>query len=252
MDNCNILFLLLHSAEGLKYADLPLLSGVIMSIIHVVSGPDHLAAVTPLAISSKKKSWAIGMIWGIGHVLGMLILGVVFILIKDQITIDLISGYGEFIVGFLLIAIGLWALIRLRKNHGGHQGHIHPHVHDEEVHIHRHSHKHQKEHFHEHTKTHKQNLFSALTIGIVHGVAGLSHLVAILPTLALPSKSSAAFYLGGFGAGTIAAMVAYAYALGIITYKADEKQKLNISIYLRFFGGIMALGVGIMWIVFQI
>ncbi|MDA3904467.1 MAG: sulfite exporter TauE/SafE family protein [Bacteroidales bacterium] len=251
MEKLDFFSILLHINHGLKYSDLPLLSGVIMSIIHVVSGPDHLAAVTPLAISSKQKSWSIGMLWGLGHVLGMMILGLIFILIKDKIAIDIISGYGESLVGILLIFIGLWTLIRLRKYHGGKKGHVHPHAHGDEIHIHHHQHKHQEEHFHEHVKTHRQNLITALTIGIVHGIAGLSHLVALLPTLALPSKSGAIFYLSGFGVGTIVAMVAYAFTLGMITHKADEKQKVNLSIYLRIFGGIMAIGVGILWLVFQ-
>ncbi len=251
MEKLDLLSILLHLNHGLKYADLPLLSGVIMSIIHVVSGPDHLAAVTPLAISSKQKSWSIGMLWGLGHVLGMMVLGLIFILIKDQFAIDMISGYGESLVGILLIAIGLWALVRLRKYHGGKHGHIHPHAHGDEIHIHNHQHKKQPEHFHEHIKTHRQNLITALTIGIVHGVAGLSHLVAILPTLALPSKLSSVYYLIGFGTGTIVAMVAYAFTLGMITYKADERHKINLSIYLRLFGGIMAIGVGVLWLVFQ-
>jgi len=251
MEKIDLISTLLHLNHGLKYSDLPLLSGVIMSIIHVVSGPDHLAAVTPLAISSKRKSWTIGMIWGLGHVFGMMILGLLFILIKNQIIIDSISAYGEFLVGLLLIAIGLWALFRLRKYHGGKHGHIHPHAHGEKVHIHKHQHDNQSDHIHEHIKTHRQNLFSALTIGIVHGIAGLSHLVALLPTLALPTKAGAIFYLSGFGFGTIAAMIAYAFTLGIITYKADEKHKVNLSIYLRLFGGIMAVGVGVVWLTFQ-
>ena len=251
MEKLDFLSILLHINHGLKYSDLPLLSGVIMSIIHVVSGPDHLAAVTPLAISSKQKSWTIGLFWGLGHVLGMMILGIVFILIKNQFAIESISAYGETIVGFLLIAVGIWSLLRLHKAHGGKHAHAHPHAHGSQVHIHRHQHEQHQEHFHEHSKTHRQNLITAITIGIVHGIAGLSHLVALLPTLALPSKLSAIFYLGGFGVGTIAAMVAYAFTLGMITFKADEKQKANLSVYLRLFGGLLAIGVGIMWLILQ-
>lgn len=34
----------------------PLIAGLIASILHVITGPDHLAAVTPFAIESKKES----------------------------------------------------------------------------------------------------------------------------------------------------------------------------------------------------
>jgi len=33
----------------------PLLAGILASLLHVISGPDHLAAISPLVIASKKK-----------------------------------------------------------------------------------------------------------------------------------------------------------------------------------------------------
>ena len=53
----------------------PLFAGIIAAMLHVISGPDHLAAVTPFAIESKKKAWKVGLFWGIGHLLGMLSIG---------------------------------------------------------------------------------------------------------------------------------------------------------------------------------
>ena len=40
-------------------------------------------------------------------------------------------------------------------------------------------------------------------IGILHGLAGTSHVFGILPMLALPNHSLAISYIGGFAAGTI-------------------------------------------------
>ncbi|MAY53071.1 MAG: nickel transporter, partial [Flavobacteriaceae bacterium] len=59
-----------------------LFSAILASILHVISGPDHLAAVTPLAISSQRKGWKIGLFWGFGHLIGMLLIGVLFLLFK--------------------------------------------------------------------------------------------------------------------------------------------------------------------------
>lgn len=241
----------LNVNEVIKYSDLPILSGVIMSIVHVVSGPDHLAAVTPLAINSKKRSWSVGLFWGLGHVLGMMLLGLLFILLKSKINITFISQFGESIVGFMLVAIGIWAFISLKRPHGNHHLHQHPHAHENLVHIHHHNHALDYDHSHDHKKVHKQNLITAITIGIIHGIAGLSHLIAFVPTLALPSKLSAGLYLCGFGIGSIVAMVSYSFALGMITFKAEEKQKLAISLYLRIFGAAMAIFVGVLWLVFH-
>ncbi len=65
----------------------PLLSGILTSMLHVISGPDHLAAVTPLVIESKRKAWKIGLSWGIGHIVGMLLIGIVFLIFKDFIIL---------------------------------------------------------------------------------------------------------------------------------------------------------------------
>src|ERR1035438_4673383 len=95
------------------------LTGLVASMAHVVTGPDHLAAVTPLAIDSRKKSWLVGFSWGFGHTIGMLLIGLVFILFKEFISVDAISKHSDTIIGFLLIGIGSWAIMRtyLRHSH---------------------------------------------------------------------------------------------------------------------------------------
>ncbi|HBF89077.1 MAG TPA: hypothetical protein DDX39_10585 [Bacteroidales bacterium] len=230
-----------------------LFTGIVAAMVHVVSGPDHLAAVTPLAIESKKKSWSVGLSWGLGHTFGMLIIGILFVLFKQYIDIDVISAYGEIIVGFLLIGIGVWAITKIYLKHGAliHQ-HVHPHIHDDELHIHTHSHREKETHVHQHSKTNRQNIFTALGIGIIHGVAGVSHLIAILPTLAFPSKIDSIFYLTGFGGGTIFAMVLFAVILGIISQKSSEHKKQNLHKYMRLVGGAVAIIVGCLWIVYSI
>jgi len=57
----------------------PLFAGIIAAMLHVISGPDHLAAVTPFAIESKKKAWKVGLFWGIGHLLGIIYWCFIFI-----------------------------------------------------------------------------------------------------------------------------------------------------------------------------
>lgn len=230
-----------------------LLTGIVAAIVHVVSGPDHLAAVTPLAIESKNRSWSVGLSWGLGHTFGMLIVGVLFIIFKDFVNVDVISEYGEIIVGFLLIAIGVWAISKIYIRHGAimHQ-HAHPHIHEDEIHIHSHSHKDEGTHVHKHKKSNRQNILTALGIGILHGVAGVSHLIAVLPTLALPSKADSISYLTGFGGGTIIAMVLFAFILGFISQKTTENKKEKLYKYMRIAGGSVAIIVGCLWIVYSI
>jgi hypothetical protein len=49
-------FILLHGSHGshlLSYSKRPIILGLIMSMLHVISVPDHLTAFTPLTIESK-------------------------------------------------------------------------------------------------------------------------------------------------------------------------------------------------------
>jgi len=42
------------------------LAGLAAGLIHVLSGPDHLAAVAPLA-GGRGRAWRAGFLWGLGH-----------------------------------------------------------------------------------------------------------------------------------------------------------------------------------------
>ena len=226
-----------------------LISGLIASSMHVISGPDHLAAVTPLAIESKKKAWTVGLFWGIGHLLGMLLIGGLFMLFRDLIPVEKISVYSEQLVGIVLIGVGLWAILKVYLRPS--KSHKHPHYHtDPEPHVHIHNHRHHDEFTHDHThkNVQRQTNITALGIGTLHGFAGISHFLLILPTLALPSLFDAAMYLTGFGAGTILAMAIYAFILGWFsarTSKAPGHRTFNI---LRISGGLIAIAVGIYWL----
>ncbi len=225
-------------------------TGIIASAFHVITGPDHLAAVAPLAIESKNKAWHIGFFWGVGHITGMLLIGLLFILLKELIPVEAISGHSEQLVGIVLILIGIWAIFKaLRKNK---HSHSHPHIHLDpkpQIHIHEHIHDTDHVHQHEHTKTYKQNNLTAFLIGTLHGFAGISHVILLLPTLAFPTIFDSVMYLVGFGIGTIAAMIAFALFLGLISLKSASHKKKNVFLGLRIGGGIFAIFIGIFWII---
>lgn len=221
-----------------------------MSSVHVVTGPDHLAAVTPLAIENRKKAWHIGLAWGVGHVLGMLIIGLFYLALKEMINVEKISGYSEYLVGIVLIGIGIWAILKTIRHFHFH--HVHPHYHKgpvPQVHIHRHAHVDEANHIHTHAKTRRQNSITALLVGTLHGFAGISHFLLILPTLALPTISDSVLYLAGFAAGTILTMVTYALIMGIVATKVADFAHSNLFRNLRIAAGIIAIGVGIYWVI---
>jgi len=96
------LLLLNSSMDLISY---PLITGTLAAMLHVLSGPDHLAAVAPLAVENRNKTWRIGLFWGLGHIAGMLLIGILMTLFRDFIPVERISEHSEQLVGFILIMI---------------------------------------------------------------------------------------------------------------------------------------------------
>jgi len=224
----------------------PLFAGIIAAMLHVISGPDHLAAVTPFAIESKKKAWKVGLFWGIGHLLGILSIGVLFLFFKDLIPIERISEHSEQFVGIILILLGIWIFIRIFKDEKNHK---HIHVHSKEnpiIHKHQHLHNSEKKHDHKHPKL-KQGIIASLSVGFVHGLAGVAHFLLFLPVIGFTSKIDSTKYIVGFGIGTLIAMISFAMVIGRIS--TFSKQDHNESFFkgIRLAGGLFAFIIGIYW-----
>ncbi len=214
----------------------PLWAGVSTSVLHVLTGPDHLAAVTPIAIYEKKNVWRIGFLWGIGHILGMLIIGGLFFAFREFIPVDRISAYSEQLVAFVLIGLGIWAIYtffrynRMMDDHPSEvdleEGAL------EEMGL-------------ENAKQRKSNL-AILGIGIIHGLAGVSHFILLLPTLSYDSNLKSITYIVGFAAGSIMAMTFYSWVISLLT-RASGGSRFMISA-IRLVGGLFAIIIGIYWL----
>jgi ABC-type nickel/cobalt efflux system permease component RcnA len=227
---------------------IPLLAGTLASILHVISGPDHLAAVTPLVIETKRKTWKIGLSWGFGHLIGMLLIGVLLLLFKDYIPVDSISEYSEQLVAIILIGVGVWAFYRIFKEKKVHR---HPHIHSEKVsfiHIHKHRYNDENGHKHTHQKTVRQNIISSFGIGIIHGFAGIAHFLLLLPVLSFKSSLEGVQYVAGFAIGTVLAMSAYALILGELTQYSKKQHNEIFFKGIRFAGGLFAIVIGFYWL----
>ncbi|MGB5817931.1 MAG: sulfite exporter TauE/SafE family protein [Saonia sp.] len=230
-----------------------LLVGMAASVLHVASGPDHLAAVTPLAIETKGKVWKIGLFWGLGHVLGMLLIGVLFLLFKEYIPVERISAYSEQLVAVVLIAVGLWALYSIFNTKHNHK---HPHVHDgDQPYIHVHEHQHDANtlnHGHSHEKKVKQNLWSSFGIGVLHGLAGVAHFLLLLPVLGFETQLESVWYIIGFALGTVLAMTVYTLVLGMLSKYAKGRNNKTVFRTIRLSGGLFAIVIGAYWLYLSI
>ncbi len=226
----------------------PIYAGLIAAIFHVITGPDHLAAVTPFAIESKKKAWKVGVFWGLGHLFGMSLIGVLFMLFEEYIPIERISDYSEQLVGFVLIFIGLWAFYQIFSKKSNHK---HLHVHSENipvVHEHIHKHNHRDDHHHDHGKKIKNSYYTSFSVGVLHGLAGVAHFILFLPILGFNSAINAIQYIIGFAMGTVIAMTVYAFIVGKIASVAKKEHNEDFFKGVRLAGGLFAIIIGIYWL----
>jgi ABC-type nickel/cobalt efflux system permease component RcnA len=217
-----------------------ILTGILAGMIHVWTGPDHLTAVAPLAVRRPQRSWIPGVRWGVGHSAGVAFVGLLSLLLRDLIPVEWLSSWGERLVGVMLFGIGLWALHRAFKN----KIHAHGHMHDGEQHVHFHAHHHG--HSPEKTAPH-HHTHAAFGIGTLHGLAGSSHFLGVLPALALPTTTQAVAYIIAFCVGTVAAMAIFTWGMGRLALRlADHGQEF----YSRLMAvcGVAALGMGIFWL----
>lgn len=242
----------LHSTKLLylrRMTQLPLFAGIIASMLHVITGPDHLAAVSPLAIESKRKAWKVGLLWGIGHVAGMMMIGLLVLLFKDFIPFGKISAYSERFVGVVLMGLGIWTLLKIFREE--HQ-HKHPHFHETQatpyIHAHHHEHHHSSAHSHSHAKNPKGALSTALMVGVIHGLAGVAHFLLLLPVLGFATHWESARYIIGFGIGSVLAMSLYALVLGRISDKLHEGHNKTFATGIRLVAGMVALILGAYWV----
>ncbi len=226
----------------------PFIAALIASILHVITGPDHLAAVIPFAIESKKKAWRIGLSWGVGHLLGMLLIGVLFLLFKELIPVEKISSYSEQLVGLVLIFIGVWSFYKLFKKDKKHK-HLHIHTENSPV-IHKHEHDHSHEHTHQHVHKEpiKQGNFASLSVGFLHGLAGIAHFILFLPVASFDSRMDSVLYIFGSAVGIIVAMTVFAFAIGSISSYAKTEHNDLLFKGIQLSGGLFAVIIGIYWI----
>jgi len=120
-------------------------TGILMGFIHVLTGPDHLAAVATLvgtSLSSSSStteggrdqgsSWRmsnflLGIKWGIGHSLGLLVVGSVLIAIESGSTQqwismdDTIQFVLDIIVGLAMLCLGCYGMIRAIRHRNEHE-----------------------------------------------------------------------------------------------------------------------------------
>lgn len=232
---------------------LPLATALSLGFLHALE-VDHLIAVTTFVAGrpALRTAALFGLRWGVGHSVAVLVLGGV-LLLSGLHWPERYDALGEAAVGVMLMGLGGWALAASRKlhlhppdEHGGH-GHLHthgrrfgtgPHPHGGEAHQHHGPHS----HHHHHPVGHGVTL-----VGLLHGLAGTSAVVALVPVTLLPRASLGVGYLVCFGVGVTAGMMAYAMVAAYAMRQAAERsvrwgRRIAAAV------GLAGIGVGAWWV----
>lgn len=215
---------------------LTILTATVAGVVHVLSGPDHMAAVAPLAIEDRERGWLAGWTWGTGHASGVVLIAGLAVLLRELLPpVDVISAWGERIVGGALVGIGLWALRRglaVGSRMHAHDGATHTHVlvGRGPASLRRAGHAH-----------------AAFLMGILHGIAGTSHFLGVLPALALPSRAAAITYVVAFGVSSVIAMTAFSAAVGALARRSNARGTHALRV-LMVTGALLAIAVGGYWL----
>jgi High-affinity nickel-transport protein len=161
------------------------------------SDPDHLVAVTSLVASEggdTRKAAKLGAWWGIGHAGALLAIGIPLIAFKTELPAALESG-AEKAIGVVIALLA--ARVIYKWAHGDYRATAHAHDggHAPRRHLH--------EQPHAHTRTSGQ----AISIGLLHGLAGTGAVVLLL-IAALPTRLEAGLALAVFAPMSIVSMAA--------------------------------------------
>jgi high-affinity nickel permease len=237
--------------------------GFLLGMRHATD-PDHVIAVSTIVSRERSiaKAGLIGILWGVGHTLTILVVGAGIILFGLAIP-SRVGLTMEFSVGLMLILLGIlnlsgamkWISEKFSPAHPQVRGsHAHVHEHGSQLHLHWHSHHPEKEHHGESLtppdwmggSSARLGLFHTLRplfVGLVHGLAG-SAAVALLVLSTIREPKWAVLYLLIFGVGTIAGMMLVTAAISLpFSFAGYRFAWLNKSLVVG--SGLLSLGFGL-------
>lgn len=238
--------------------------GLLLGIRHAFDA-DHLIAVTTIVSAYRNPLRAIwvGISWGLGHTTTLLLAGILLLFMKVSLP-ERVALLFEFLVGVMLIVLGIQVFWRLRRG----RVHLHSHSHGDETHLHFHSHKTTADHGHRHPAglvelvkiltadmipgehygdSSKRALkpflrLKSYIVGTVHGLAGSAALM-LLVLANVRSIWVGVTYILVFGLGTVVSMGLISIFISLPF--SISGQVLRLSRVIQSLAGIFSVVFGI-------
>ncbi len=178
--------------------------GSLLGMRHALE-PDHLAAVSTLVSDERstiRAAW-LGLCWGAGHTLALLIVGAVLVVLRAELPASAATTF-EFGVAVMLVALGLRTIAQAARHGMDGPSWLHRHGWI----VHRHAGAQPHVHIGKWTMARRP-----LVIGAIHGLAGSGALTALV-LATLPSTAARLAYMALFGVGSAMGMAALSGLLG--------------------------------------
>ncbi|TMW61121.1 hypothetical protein Poli38472_013584 [Pythium oligandrum] len=271
------------TTEHLATASVPTIiaTGLLLGVVHVITGPDHLSALIVLSAGSSWRSCQLGMRWGCGHSVGLIVVTAIFLAVNKQFDVDKFGTYCDFFVGLLMITLGCWSFAYYWKMRPGNDGTKESDAAVLQAEAQAHVDAHLNElrprdggetqpllHAHEHPsspsggawccglfetpsvdiKDAKTQRVTAFMYGIAHGLAGTGGILGVLPAVILNDWIKSWAYLLSFCVASIFIMGVFAATYGEVTgriVRMSDQLLFRVGI----FSSCVSLVVGVMWVI---
>ncbi len=189
-----------------------LLVAALLGLRHATD-PDHIAAVTALVASGRERATRraaeLGVYWGLGHALTLVVFGLPILLFEAYLPERLQQG-AETAVAALIVFLAVRLLIRWRSGYF----HFHPHSHGPNEEDHRHK---------------VRTPLGAFGVGLVHGMGGSAG-VGVLLLAAIPSTSLAVISLVVLAAFTAVSMTVVTTGFGATLASAPLRRSYAVAV----------------------
>ena len=199
--------------------------GVVLGLRHSLD-PDHVVAVSTIVSEYRNpmRSFWVGISWGLGHTVTLLLIGIVIIALRLTIP-DRLALLLEFFVGIMLIGLGIQVIYNFRRKR------VHQHLHGSRETAHQHFHSHVQEPSHgrkHHLGIGKPFLRKkSFLIGTVHGVAGSAALTLVVLAY-IESPLAGIVYVLLFGLGSVLSMGIMTIIISLpFAFSANRLPNLN-------------------------
>jgi len=210
---------------------------------------DHIVAVSTIVSEHRNlfRAALVGGIWGMGHTVSLIAVGVVALVLRIAIP-EYVSSWLEFGVALMIIGLGLSALVRALRRRP--ETHLHRHTHGGIAHEHLHFHEGAKEHSgidnQEQSGKHSHAVsrvgFKPLLVGAMHGLAGSGALTVVVLTQ-IPSVTLGLFYLVLFGIGSIFGMLLMSFLVGL-PFALSSRRLGSVHYGLQTVAGALSVAFG--------